>query len=191
VNVDLSKLLELDPVDGILRAGLGAEGIDREVMETIRLQLEVQDIASETGLQIAHAVLVVTINDENDNDPKFRVDPYVGTVAENTEPGIVVMTVTAEDADKDRSIRYSLVPGREDKDRDTAKFPLTIDPETGVVELAYKIDRETRDWINFTVVAQDSGSMPKKRHATANVMLRIIDKNDNVVREISWNTLFF
>jgi len=197
-GVDISKLVEIDPVDGILRVGSGSQ-IDREVVETLRLELSVQDIASENGVQRATAGMILTISDENDNDPVFRQNPYVASIPENTQEGIVVLTVQADDPDKERLIRYSILPGKEDlqasggnggaipagRSRDARmdknKFPFQIDPETGVIVLASKIDRESRDWINFTVIAEDSGTNPRRRHSSVPVQIRIIDKNDNVV----------
>lgn len=101
-GVDLSKLFILDPTEGILSVG---GGLDRELMETVRLYVVVQDIGSETGEQKASARIEVTILDENDSDPKFRMNPYMASVPENAEKGTKIITVIADDPDKDRVIR--------------------------------------------------------------------------------------
>ncbi|XP_035709581.1 cadherin-23-like isoform X3 [Folsomia candida] len=173
-GVDLSKLFILDPTEGILSVG---GGLDRELMETVRLYVVVQDIGSETGEQKASARIEVTILDENDSDPKFRMNPYMASVPENAEKGTKIITVIADDPDKDRVIRYSIVSGKEIGKNQ--KFPLAIDPETGVIELVDRVDRELTDWINFTVLAEDSGTNPKNRHSSVPVFLRVIDQNDN------------
>jgi hypothetical protein len=194
-GLDLAKLIEIDPIDGIVRVGSGAL-LDREVVETIRLELSVQDIASETGEQKATAGMILTVMDENDNDPVFRMNPYLASIPENTQDGITVLTVQADDADKDRIIKYSIQQQRQTQQQqqqgsqnsrdgrmDKVRFPFVIDPETGVITLASKVDRETRDWVNFTVVAEDAGTNPRRRQAAVPVRIRILDKNDNVV---SW-----
>ena len=42
----------------------------------------------------------IQIIDKNDERPYFRDALYVATIPENTRPGSVVMTVTAEDNDE-------------------------------------------------------------------------------------------
>lgn len=178
-GVDLSSFFMLDAVNGTLRTGERA--IDREMMETVKLTVVVEDIASATGPQLAHSVVIVQVLDVNDNDPVFRSNPYYASIPENTEEGTAVLTVTADDADVNRTIKYSLLPPKDASDKDGVTFPLTIHPDTGIIEVTAKIDRESRDWLNFTVVAEDSGSIPRKRHAVVPVILRVTDTNDNNV----------
>lgn len=181
-GVELSKFFVLDAIDGTLKTG--AMPIDREIMETVRLAVVVEDIASATGPQLAHSVVIIHVLDVNDNDPIFRSNPYYASIPENTEEGTAVLTVTADDADLNRTIRYSLLPPKDTGDGPEMRmgFPLAIHPDTGVIEVTAKIDREARDWLNFTVVAEDTGTVPRKRHAVVPVILRVTDTNDNNVR---------
>jgi len=55
---------------------------------------------------VSSAILIVHVDDENDNDPIFRQKFYKRTVMENSRPGVPVITVTADDADKNRTIHY-------------------------------------------------------------------------------------
>lgn len=59
-------------------------------------------------LFISLATLIVHVDDENDNDPVFRQNVYKRTVMENSQPGIPIITVMADDADKNRTIHYSI-----------------------------------------------------------------------------------
>lgn len=54
------------------------------------------------------AILIVHVDDENDNDPVFRQKFYKRTVMENSQPGVPIITVMADDADKNRTIHYSI-----------------------------------------------------------------------------------
>lgn len=99
------------------------------------------------------------------------------SIPENSKVGTPVLTVTADDADVDKSIRYYLRPEKDDIDR--ANFPLRIDPETGIIDVAAKIDRERRHWLNFTVIAEDSAKSATKRSGTTQVYVNVIDENDN------------
>lgn len=54
------------------------------------------------------AILIIHVDDENDNDPVFRQNIYKRTVMENSQPGVPIITVMADDIDKNRTIHYSL-----------------------------------------------------------------------------------
>lgn len=54
------------------------------------------------------AILTITIEDENDNNPKFRKPFYKRSVPENSKNGVTIVNVIADDIDKNRSITYSL-----------------------------------------------------------------------------------
>lgn len=60
------------------------------------------------SLFISLATLIVHVDDENDNDPVFRQKFYKRTVMENSQPGIPIITVMADDVDKNRTIHYSI-----------------------------------------------------------------------------------
>lgn len=54
------------------------------------------------------AVLTIIVDDENDNNPKFRRPFYRRSIPENTQTGSMIVSVVADDADKNRTISYSL-----------------------------------------------------------------------------------
>lgn len=57
---------------------------------------------------VSLAILIVHVDDENDNDPVFRQKVYKRTVMENSQPGVPIITVMADDADKNRTMHYSI-----------------------------------------------------------------------------------
>jgi len=97
--------------------------------------------------------LTILVEDENDNNPKFRMPYYQRSITENSQIGVVIMHVTADDADKNRTVRYSL----ESADNGL----VVLDPETGEIHVGNKIDRELQSWINITIRATDNGVPPR------------------------------
>ncbi|XP_026823898.1 cadherin-23 isoform X2 [Ooceraea biroi] len=165
---DYLAALELNALDGLLRI---VRLLDRERVETIRLGLIVEDIAAVRGLQTASATLNIIIEDENDNNPKFRRPFYRRSVTENSKNGVNIANIVADDADKNRSITYSLQGPREITEL------VHLDSETGEMVVASKIDRELYSWLNLTVKATDSGIPP--RSSLSEVYVQVLDENDN------------
>ncbi|KAJ8674820.1 hypothetical protein QAD02_010606 [Eretmocerus hayati] len=165
---DYLATLELNAIDGLLRV---VKLLDREKVEIIRLGLLVEDLAAVKGIQTASATLNIIIEDENDNDPKFRRSLYKQYVTENSKYGVHIANIVADDADKNRTITYSLESSREIGDM------IDLNSETGEVTVANRIDREIHPWINLTVRATDSGIPP--RSSIAEVFIQVIDENDN------------
>ncbi|XP_011499950.1 PREDICTED: cadherin-23 [Ceratosolen solmsi marchali] len=165
---DYLAALELNAVDGLLRV---VKLLDREIVETIRLGLVVEDLAAVKGIQTASAILNVVIEDENDNNPKFRRSFYRRYVTENSKNGVHIASIVADDADKNRTITYTLENPRK------LTQMINLDPETGEMTVANKIDRELNSWLNLTVRATDSGIPP--RSTLADVFVQVIDENDN------------
>ncbi|XP_050524905.1 cadherin-23 [Daktulosphaira vitifoliae] len=166
---DWPSAFSLNPVDGFLRVG---KLLDREKVEIIRLTVIVEDIAAINGVQFAEGFLIIHVDDENDNSPIFRQDFYKRTVMENSQPGVPIITVLADDADKNRTIQYFI----EESSTDVTDL-IRLDPESGEIVVAGRIDHEQLSWINITVRASDNG-IPIRSSFT-NVALRVIDENDN------------
>lgn len=97
------------------------------------------------------ATLTIVIEDENDNNPKFRRPFYRRSVTENSKNGVGIANIVADDADKNRSITYSIEGPKEITEL------VHLDAETGEMVVANKIDRELHSWLNLTVRAIDSG----------------------------------
>ncbi|CAH1406526.1 unnamed protein product [Nezara viridula] len=167
-EVELSSAFDLDANDGTLRL---AKVLDREKVETIRVHVQVQDMAAQSGLQIASGILTVIIEDENDNNPLFRKPFYRCSVTENSQTGVNIANIIADDADKNKTINYSLQGAKKYGDL------IKLDSATGELVVGSRIDREQVSWINFTVKATDSG-LPM-RSSFAEVFIQVIDENDN------------
>lgn len=59
-------------------------------------------------IQTAAATLTIVVEDENDNNPKFRKPFYKTSITENSKNGMHIETVIADDADKNRTMTYYL-----------------------------------------------------------------------------------
>ena len=124
------------------------------------------------------AQLTVTIKDENDNDPEFKIkngvhNPEFATkngiyeeVPENKPKGTPVTKLTADDKDDGSVITYRLSP-------QVAEI-FRVHPKTGQIKTRKKLNRETRDTYRFLAYADDGG-----RTGSVEVVVRVTDENDN------------
>jgi len=71
----------------------------------------------------------------NDNPPQFLSTLIEERIDENVEPGMILASVSATDADQSSSLAYSLIPSQ-----GSEKFG--INATTGVVSLAGYLDAE-------------------------------------------------
>lgn len=165
---DYMSAFDLNPNDGMIRV---VKMLDREKIETLKIGIIVEDIASVNGKQIDAAVLSVIITDENDNNPKFNKPFYRRAIVENTQLGTPILNVVATDADKNKSVTYEL-----DGPEEILNL-LHLDSESGAIIVQEKIDREVFQWLNFTIRAIDSGIPP--RSSLADCFIQVIDENDN------------
>lgn len=81
----------------------------------------------------------------NDNSPKFRKPFYKFSVAENSKNGVVIGNVLADDADKNKTILYTLEGPLE------LTNLIHLDKDSGEIVVANKIDHELHNWLNLTV----------------------------------------
>ncbi|XP_065338722.1 cadherin-23 isoform X2 [Cloeon dipterum] len=165
-DYNYTAVFELSSLDGILKV---VRNLDREKVDLIRLALKVEDLAAARDVQIATAYLTILVEDVNDNNPKFRLPYYQRSITENSKIGVVIMHVTADDADKNRTIRYTIEGPETDL--------ISLDPETGELHVGSKIDREVHSWINVTIRATDNGSPP--RYSFTECYIQVLDENDN------------
>ncbi|XP_062576129.1 cadherin EGF LAG seven-pass G-type receptor 2-like isoform X1 [Saccostrea cucullata] len=146
--------------------------LDRETTPSMSFAVEAYDHGqpSMTAVIMVHVIIL----DENDNVPRFTQDNFTGSIVENAEVDKSVMQISATDEDKGNNakISYSLVH---------STIPpsdhFSIDPVSGVIRVAQKLDRETVAVYNLKAVATDGGVPP--RSSTVGVRINIIDINDN------------
>ncbi|XP_076467657.1 protocadherin Fat 1-like [Babylonia areolata] len=142
--------------------------LDREQQENYTVVVEV---TSSIPRHIAHVVVSVKVEDENDNAPMFVSQPFQTVISADSEAGDVVLKVSGIDPDlgKNGEIRYFLPIHLNDNGKDA----FAINQYTGdlVVKRLTKVDCNT----NFllTVEATDRGNPPLS--SLVDVRIQIVD----------------
>ncbi|XP_063794425.1 protocadherin-20-like [Pseudophryne corroboree] len=116
--------------------------------------------------------LRVTIEDVNDNFPKFSKDLVEIYVEENNKPGDVLLKLSASDEDSgsNGNISYYLVDG----------YPevFSVDRSSGILKANVPFDREKEPIYSVWIVARDNG-LPSNNDSCL-VLINILDQNDNI-----------
>lgn len=158
------------------------ERLDREVQECYVILVLAVDggLPAKTGSLLVN----VSVNDSNDNSPRFERDLYEVTVAENTVPGTVILKVKATDRDTGRNafVRYDL------SIQALQEFGhlVHLDQETGLIRLRRELDFEQCAVYALSVTATDQGADPLTGYTS--LVIRVQDVNDHSPR-IAINTL--
>ncbi|XP_065063594.1 protocadherin Fat 4-like isoform X2 [Rhopilema esculentum] len=148
-----SPLLDLIHLDSLTGKITLVKNLDRENRTNYQFTFQAFDSMS---LQSPPNGLTLKINvlDVNDNAPRFLQPFYTNDVVENTPDGTIVMSVLATDDDENLNakVTYSIL--------ENLSSLLRIDPDKGFIS-KYGVWKTTPGgWLNFTVVARDSGSPP-------------------------------
>ena len=107
--------------------------------------------------------------------PSFQQQTYSANVPEEQNVGYSIMTITATDPDTGPAgfLTYSLVATRDGRSQNM----FTIDPSSGQISTAVKLDRESMDKHYFMVEAMDDGN--PQRTAIASLTVIVDDANDH------------
>ncbi|GFO23560.1 cadherin-23, partial [Plakobranchus ocellatus] len=154
--------------------------LDREIADRVILQIVAEDTNAGVGQQTATGTLSVTIQDYNDNPPRFLPSSqYTVNVSEADSVQSIVLQVSATDADFDQTIEFSIGSATVDA------FTIRND---GTILLKSKLNREAYEQVTFEVVARDNGSPPLT--STATVRVNVLDDNDNTPVFLPYETSF-
>ena len=156
--------------------------LDREVSDTRRFQVVAVDRGNPP--RTGSALVVVSIDDEDDCEPVFTQRMYSMTVPENHAPGASVGAVSARDADMPpfNAVRYAFAVNNQATDC------FSVDELNGTLTTNCRLDRELQPVYYLTVTAS-SPSPPTAsgrcgNHAsggtkTASVDVYVGDENDH------------
>ncbi|XP_023225888.1 cadherin-99C-like, partial [Centruroides sculpturatus] len=123
--------------------------------------------ATDTGGRFMQSIVdVIVVPGPNTGGPVFSKDKYEIQVSEGASLNSAVITVIAEDPERDK-VKYSIIEGNINKDFD-------IGPNSGVIFVAKKLDREEVSTYNLLVKAED----PSGLFNTATVSITVTDIND-------------
>nr|XP_046248999.1 cadherin EGF LAG seven-pass G-type receptor 1-like isoform X2 [Scatophagus argus] len=150
---------------------------------TTQTDVDYEDQASFTLAIIAHdhgipeksdtTYVEIIVLDANDNAPQFLRDLYQGSVFEDVPVYTSVLQVSASDRDTGANgrVSYSFHSGH-DGDGD-----FFIEPYSGIVRTARKLDRENVAAYQLHAVAVDKGVPPLR--AMVDIQVSVQDINDN------------
>uniref|UniRef100_A0A674E1V5 Cadherin EGF LAG seven-pass G-type receptor 1a n=1 Tax=Salmo trutta TaxID=8032 RepID=A0A674E1V5_SALTR len=150
---------------------------------TTQMEIDYEDQASYTLAIIARdngipqksdtTYVEIIILDANDNTPQFLRDMYQGTVFEDAPIYTSVLQISASDRDSGSNGRLSYTfQGGDDGEGD-----FFIEPYSGIIRTARKLDRENVPVYTLKAFAVDKGIPPLK--AAVDIQVSVLDINDN------------
>lgn len=162
---DAPEIFILDRVTGVLTV---AASLDREEKETYRFIVRAVDQGTPRRESIATVVL--TVQDRNDNSPRFPNKDFTFFVPENF-PGygeIGVISVTDADAGENGWVALSIINGSD---------TFMIDTGRGTLRAKTSLDREQQGTYQLWIEAADGGEPALSCITMITVLL--LDVNDN------------
>ncbi|XP_071105206.1 cadherin-23-like [Haliotis cracherodii] len=172
-TIDLIKVADRD--SGTVLQNNGICVIDVQAVEVT---------SSGTSGATASDTVTVTIQDKNDNSPKFNSSNYEATIQENMPTGIPItfttQTVHVEDKDQADNAKLSLSLDS----YSSTYFEIVPSTVQGSATLLIRVkdniilDYEHRQIISLTVWANET-STPERKSASTTIQLNITNQNDN------------
>ena len=164
----------VDPFTGVLSV---YGKLDRERQEVYELKIRAQDnggYGTDTPPLHSDALVRVTVDDVNDNPPKFALSSYTVKIREDVPVWSVVAVVEATDPDEGPGgdVEYFLSDAM-----DSEGF-FKVDKVSGTVRTAQHLDFEERQVHTLTIVARDRGE-PSLSSETM-VIVEVVDVNENL-----------
>lgn len=141
--------------------------LDRERRALYELTIR----ATDGGGLFAEALVRVTVDDVNDNAPRFGLSAYGARVREDVPVGTLVAVLEAFDPDLGAGgvVTYSLP--------DTDEVVFTVDATSGTLRTAKQLDFEERQVYGVTVRATDGGR--PALWAEAALIVELVDVDEN------------
>ncbi|XP_037604589.1 protocadherin Fat 3 [Sebastes umbrosus] len=156
-----------------LQVGVGtlvvAKPLDAEVQSVYNMTIQVTD-----GTNFATAQVFIRIQDSNDNPPVFSQPAYDVSVSEDAPLDMELLRVRASDMDERARLSFSIY-GSVDP---VSMRLFRVNPGTGVVYTADRLDYEARTQHILTIMVKDQ-EFPFNRDL-ARILVAVEDSNDNI-----------
>ncbi|KYB27849.1 cadherin-related tumor suppressor [Tribolium castaneum] len=149
-----------------------SRSLDRETQSRIVLTIMAKNAGGIRGNDTDEAQVIVEVQDGND-PPEFLQTLYEVEISEGAPVGSKVTAVKAVDKDvrpQNNQFSYSIIGGNIEQ-------AFKIDPQSGQIETARFLDRETTPEYSLVVGGIDTGLPPQT--GTTTVKIHITDINDN------------
>lgn len=128
-------------------------------------------VSATDGKHTAYANVLIDVININDNSPKFTQKSYSGKIQENSPLLTPVLSVTANDVDPFGGLVYVLNSSYQYSKR------FNIDPSSGIISTAERLDREDKDTYTLQVIVKDRGVPQRSDVSMATIY--VTDVNDN------------
>ncbi|XP_034043514.1 LOW QUALITY PROTEIN: protocadherin Fat 1a [Thalassophryne amazonica] len=151
--------------------------LDRELHPVYILKIAARDQAGQDPQLVSTVPLKISLEDANDNPPKFVPPNYCVKVREDLPVGTVIMWLEAHDPDIGPSsqVRYSFM--------DNGDGNFEVDKLSGAVRIVQSLDYETKQVYNLTAKAKDKGK-PISLSSTCFIEVDVVDVNENLHRPL-------
>lgn len=122
----------------------------------------------------SYKIVPVHLSDINDNTPVFNREIYDVSVPETSPPNtpVIRLKVTDRDEGKNAQVFLEIVGGNEGGE-------FRVNPETGMLYTAVRLDAEKKAFYTLTVSAIDQGNTGTRKQSSAKVKINVQDTNDN------------
>lgn len=163
------KGFSINSQTGVIRV---ARYLDRETQNRVVLTVLAKNSGGIHGNDTDEAQVIISIQDGND-PPEFLRHYYEATISEGASIGQQVIQVKAIDKDvrpQNNQFSFSIIEGNTNQS-------FKIDPQSGEIEVARKLDRETLPIYSLVIGAIDTGTPPQTGMTT--VKITLTDINDN------------
>lgn len=163
------KGFSINSQTGVIRV---ARYLDRETQNRVVLTVLAKNSGGIHGNDTDEAQVIISIQDGND-PPEFLRHFYEAVISEGARIGQEVIQVKAVDKDvrpQNNQFSFSIIGGNINQD-------FKIEPQSGEIEVARQLDRETLPVYSLIVGAIDTGTPPQT--GTATIKISVTDINDN------------
>ncbi|XP_063738782.1 protein dachsous [Eleginops maclovinus] len=144
--------------------------LDREELSVSVITISIKAAQTDDNLKTAFASVSVSVEDVNDNPPKFNKTAYSVTLLENSPVDAVLFKSVVTDLDQGGFVgTFRIIP-------DSAPFSVGGDG-TIRVKNSTALDRETTERFTFQIEAKETN--PPFQAVTVPVSVTLLDKNDN------------
>lgn len=150
VGGNIGMAFSINPTTGTI---VVSHLLDYEMTQTFRLWVAAQD--GNAAIQRSYVEVVIEIDDENDNKPRFDQMKYYAELLEQSPlySSVVKVHATDKDSGNNGAVHYKF------SDSVTNFNLFSINEETGLIRTGGKLDREVIDHYELVVEAYDKVSM--------------------------------
>ncbi|XP_041959519.1 protein dachsous-like [Alosa sapidissima] len=150
-----------------------AEPLDREQQDEFHIEVVAMDQGRPS--RSATATVVIQVLDVNDNEPVFSQTQYYLTASELDEPGTLLATLIATDKDVGTNAEFTYRIAKVEPSLEST--PFTLDPVTGALTLARRLDYGDGTRYTLAVEAVDKGTPTMTGNATVTVQVEDVNNN--------------